>query len=141
MAITRRQLSVGCGMGALAWTAGHLRPGEIQAAAPPSDPLDLDQLKQLAAFALERARAAGASYADIRINRYQQQTVALRSQPDFASGTLNHVPSVSSSESFGFGLRVLARGTWGFSASQQVTRQAIARRRARRRTSPAPTPR
>ena len=127
MAITRRQLSVGCGMGALAWTAGHLRPGEIQAAAPPSEPLDLDQLKQLAAFALERARAAGASYADIRINRYQQQTVALRSQPDFSSGTLNHVPSVSSSESFGFGLRVLAKGAWGFSASQQVSKQTIAR--------------
>ena len=34
---------------------------------------------------------------------------------------------MASSESFGFGLRVLARGTWGFSASQQVTREAIAR--------------
>ncbi len=88
MGITRRQLSVGCGVGALAWTVGRLRPGEIHAAPLTPEPLDLGQLKQLAAFALERARAAGASYADIRINRYQQQMVALRSQPDFSSGKL-----------------------------------------------------
>ena len=127
MGITRRQLSVGCGMGALAWTVGRLVPGEIGPARAMAAPLQVDQLRELAAFALERARKAGASYADIRINRYQQQTVALRSQPDFASGKLNHVPAVSDSESFGFGLRVLARGTWGFSAAQQVTRDDIAR--------------
>jgi TldD protein len=129
MSFTRRQLSVGCGAGALAWSVGHLgRPGADLGGAPAAAAvLDVDQLKQLAAFALERARHAGASYADVRINRYQHQTVALRSQPDFSSGTLNHVPSVSSGESFGFGLRVLSRGAWGFSASQQVTRDSIAR--------------
>jgi TldD protein len=125
MAISRRELSVGCGMGALAWAAG-LRPGQA-AIAVPAPPPALETLKELAAFALERARKAGASYADVRINRYRSQTVALRSQPDFSSGTLNHVPSVSDSESFGFGLRVLAQGSWGFSASPQVTRDEIAR--------------
>jgi TldD protein len=125
MAISRRELSVGCGMGALAWAAG-LRPGEAAIAVPVQPPA-LETLKELAAFALERARKAGASYADIRINRYRSQTVALRSQPDFSSGTLNHVPSVSDSESFGFGLRVLAQGSWGFSASPRVTKDEIAR--------------
>jgi TldD protein len=125
MAISRRELSVGCGMGALAWAAG-LRPGHA-AIAVPAQPPALETLKELAAFALERARKAGASYADVRINRYRSQTVALRSQPDFSSGTLNHVPSVSDSESFGFGLRVLAQGSWGFSASPLVTRDEIAR--------------
>ena len=123
MRISRRELSVGCGMGALAWATGLVPgPGRAQAAPP-----TLEALKELAAFALQRARKAGATYADIRINRYQSQTVALRSQPDFSSGTLNHVPTVSDGESFGFGLRVLARGTWGFSASPLVTKEEIAR--------------
>src|SRR5688572_5317623 len=127
MRISRRELSVGCGMGALAWAAGRMVPGATLIGEAHAAPLPLERLKELAAFALQRARKAGATYADIRINRYQSQTVALRSQPDFASGTLNHVPSVSASESFGFGLRVLARGTWGFSASQRVTKEEIAR--------------
>ena len=36
------------------------------------------------------------------------------------------VPAVSDDGSFGFGLRVLADGAWGFSASCEVTREAIA---------------
>jgi TldD protein len=112
-------------MGALAWAAG-MRPGHAVIAVP-GPTLPVEALKELAAFALERARKAGASYADVRINRYRSQTVTLRSQPDFSSGTLNHVPSVSDSESFGFGLRVLAQGSWGFSASSRVTRDEIAR--------------
>ena len=125
MRISRRELSVGCGMGALAWAAG-LRPGHALVTAPAA-PASIDTLKELAAFALERARKAGASYADVRINRYRSQTVTLRSQPDFSTGALNHVPSVSDSESFGFGLRVLAQGSWGFSASPRVTKEEIAR--------------
>jgi TldD protein len=127
MRISRRELSVGCGMGALAWAAGRMVPGATLVGRAQAAPLPLEALKELAAFALQRARKAGATYADIRINRYQSQTVALRSQPDFSSGTLNHVPSVSDSESFGFGLRVLAQGTWGFSASPRVTKEELAR--------------
>jgi TldD protein len=125
MGTTRRQFSLGCGVGAVAW-AGHLVPGRIQVAQAATE-IPPDKLKQLAAFALERARKAGASYADIRINRYRSQTVAMRSQPDFSSGRLNHVPAVSDSESFGFGVRVLANGAWGFSAAQKVTKEEIAR--------------
>ena len=127
MGITRRQLSAGCGLGALAWAVGPFVHGEHPLPMARGAQLPTERLRQLAALALERARKAGATYADIRINRYRSQTVALRSQPDFASGTLNHVPSVSDSESFGFGLRVLSRGSWGFSAAQQVTEQEIAR--------------
>jgi TldD protein len=53
--------------------------------------------------------------------------VNLRSQPDFASGKVNHTPSVSDSESFGFGVRVLADGAWGFAASYIVKQDEIAR--------------
>src|SRR6185369_9794425 len=76
---------------------------------------------------LERAKKAGALYADIRINRYRTQAMSLRSQPDFATGKLNHVPAVSDTESFGFGIRVLAAGAWGFASSNRVTRDEIAR--------------
>jgi TldD protein len=86
-----------------------------------------DRLGELAAFALERARSAGASYADIRINRYRTQNVGLRVQSSRAGGQPVEVPTVSDNGSFGFGLRVLADGAWGFSASSDVTHEAIAR--------------
>jgi TldD protein len=127
MFITRRQFGVGCGAGALAWAGGRFRPGETWISQAAGADLPPDRLKQLAAFALERAKKAGATYADIRINRYRSQAVAIRSQPDFTSGKLNHVPAVSDTESFGFGVRVLADGAWGFSASHRVTRDEIAR--------------
>src|SRR5688572_9134545 len=69
MRISRRELSVGCGMGALAWAAGRMVPGATLIGAAQAAPLPLERLKELAAFALQRARKAGATYADIRINR------------------------------------------------------------------------
>jgi TldD protein len=105
----------------------RLVPGEILVSRVEATELSSDQLRELAAFALERARKAGASYADIRINRYRTQVVALRSQPDFGSSKLNHVPSVSDAETYGFGIRVLSKGAWGFAASHRVTQDDIAR--------------
>src|SRR2546423_4663770 len=126
MGTTRRQFSLGCGAGAAAWAGGALVPGAMRVAHAAAE-IPVDRLKELAAFALERARKAGATYADIRINRYRSQSVSLRSQPDFSSGRLNHVPMVSESESFGFGVRALAAGAWGFSAAQRVAKDEIAR--------------
>jgi TldD protein len=84
------------------------------------------QLETLAGFALDTARAAGASYADIRINRYQTQMISVRAVPDLATGKVNMVPFVLDRESFGFGIRVLAEGAWGFAASDQVHRDELA---------------
>jgi TldD protein len=107
----------------VAWTAlGSGGWSTIQAAA-----FQADQLGELAAFAMERAKTAGASYADIRINRYRTQYVGLSVQADRATGKPVEVPTVSDTGSFGFGIRVLADGAWGFSASYEVTRDAIAR--------------
>jgi len=85
------------------------------------------ELTKLAAVALDHAKKLGAAYADIRINRYRDQVVALRSSPDRDSGTVNHVPSVNETQSFGFGVRVIAGGTWGFAASHLVTPDEILR--------------
>ncbi len=43
------------------------------------------------------------------------------------SGKVNHVPTLAESESFGFGVRVLHSGTWGFAASPRVDKDEIAR--------------
>ncbi|HLU66993.1 MAG TPA: TldD/PmbA family protein [Kofleriaceae bacterium] len=83
-----------------------------------SDP----SLVELADLALQAAREAGASYADIRIADYRRQTVATREA---------RVLSIRDSEDRGFGVRVIAGGTWGFAASARVTREevvAVARR-------------
>jgi TldD protein len=126
MPISRRELTVGCGAGALAWASGGLTPGRVLVRPATAAEIPIDQLKELAAYALERARAAKVEYADIRINRYRSQVVAMRSEPERGTGKLNHVPSVSDSESFGFGVRVLGKGAWGFAASPQVTKKDIA---------------
>src|SRR6187401_3271492 len=54
--------------------------------------------------ALARAAALGASYADIRINRYRRESIATRER---------QVQNVSRSSSYGMGLRVLVNGAWG----------------------------
>jgi TldD protein len=89
--------------------------------------VDSDERAKLAAFALEMARKEGASYADVRINRYRSQFITFRTQNDRATRRPVEVPGVSDSESFGFGVRVLAEGTWGFASSYDVSKDAIAR--------------
>ena len=98
----------------------------------------------LADVALSTAKKLGASYADIRINRYRLEAISTRER---------QVQTVSSGQNFGFGVRVLVKGTWGFAASPivtpeevgRVTREAIAIARAnsvfqRRKIELAPAP-
>lgn len=79
-----------------------------------SDP----DLKTMADAALEAAKSKGASYADIRINRYRNQSISTREK---------RVQNISNDESFGFGVRVLVDGTWGFAASNVVTKEEVTR--------------
>jgi len=74
--------------------------------------------KQLADAALETARSRGASYADVRISRYLNQ---------FINGRETKIQNVVSTESFGVGIRVIADGTWGFAATQDVTLEGVRR--------------
>ncbi|MEM8963888.1 MAG: DNA gyrase modulator, partial [Acidobacteriota bacterium] len=73
--------------------------------------------KTLADVALNAAKAAGASYADIRIGRYRNQFVVTREE---------RVDNLVNTESYGLGIRVLANGTWGFAATSDVTKDSIA---------------
>ncbi len=100
---------------------------------------------RLADAALATAKRLGASYADIRINRYRLENVSTREK---------QVLNVSSGQNFGFGVRVLVNGTWGFAASpivtaaevQRVTTEAVNIAKAnstiqRRKVELVPTPR
>ncbi|HUS06553.1 MAG TPA: TldD/PmbA family protein, partial [Bryobacteraceae bacterium] len=51
----------------------------------------------------------------------------LRKSPERGTGKTLEVPGISDSESFGFGVRVIANGSWGFAASPIVTAGEIAR--------------
>ncbi len=73
---------------------------------------------KLADIALDTAKALGASYSDIRINRYRNEFVSTREK---------QVQQVVRSQSFGFGVRVLVKGTWGFAASRKVTEEEVRR--------------
>ena len=77
-------------------------------AAPAADPLVLE----LANDALDAARSAGASYADVRVGRYRRQTIATRER---------QVSGVSDNESYGIGVRTLVNGCWGFAATSVMS--------------------
>ena len=73
---------------------------------------------ELADIALKQAKKLGASYADIRINRYRLESIFTREQ---------RVQDVSRVQDFGFGVRVLLKGAWGFAASPVVTAETVRR--------------
>ena len=80
--------------------------------------LDVAAKKRLADVALNAAKAAGASYADVRIQRTLNQGIFTREK---------QVQNIASGESFGVGIRVIANGTWGFAATNNVTDAGIAK--------------
>lgn len=81
------------------------------------DPLlDSAQKKQLADVALNTTQGLGATYTDVRIGRYLNQFVITREKK---------VQNIVNTESFGVGIRVIANGTWGFAASNNVTPEGI----------------
>jgi TldD protein len=72
--------------------------------------------KDLAQEALSAARDAGADYADARFLRMKRQN--LQTEDVRVSG-------ISDSEEFGFGVRAIAKGSWGFAGSGIVTKQEV----------------
>lgn len=75
-------------------------------------------IKELAAIALDAAKSAGADYADVRFVRNRTQNVSTREQ---------RVSGIADNETYGFGVRTLVNGAWGFSASRDLTRDEVAR--------------
>src|SRR4051812_13366291 len=92
----------------------------LQAGAPSAEDvyqrLDKSRCHKLADLALSTAKKLGAGYADLRICRYNNEDINTRE---------DHVESVSNSKDFGFGVRVLVNGTWGFASSSQVNENQV----------------
>jgi TldD protein len=80
--------------------------------------VDVAIKKKFADIALNAAKSKGASYTDVRIGRYLQQYVFTREK---------QVQNIVNAESYGVGIRVIANGTWGFSATSDVTPEGIAK--------------
>jgi len=74
--------------------------------------------KKLADVALNAARSKGATYADVRIGRYLNQSIITRE---------NRVQNIANTESYGVGIRVIANGCWGFAATDKLDNDSIAK--------------
>jgi TldD protein len=81
------------------------------------NPLAAKFKKTLADTALGAATGAGASYCDVRIGRYLNQFITTRD--------LN-VESVTTTESVGVGIRVIAGGAYGFAATADMSPDSVA---------------
>src|SRR5689334_18831650 len=75
-------------------------------------------VRDLTTLALDAARSAGAQYADVRVSRNRNQSIFTREQ---------RVQGIADNETFGFGVRVLVDGAWGFAASADLTRDEVQR--------------
>jgi TldD protein len=118
MSVSRRKFvktaSAAIALGAIGSRAQALATPEIFV---PSGLPQSTNYKDLAMAGVAAARAAGASYADVRIARYRSQGINTRER---------RVLGLSDNETAGVGVRALVNGAWGFAASAQMTTDAIA---------------
>jgi TldD protein len=68
-------------------------------------------MRDLTDRALDTAAQLGASYADVRVVRRREESIAVKT---------GRVEGVAMGESEGFGLRVLVDGAWGFASSDHL---------------------
>jgi TldD protein len=68
-------------------------------------------MRDLTDRALDTAARLGAAYADVRVVRRREESIAIKT---------GRVEGVAGSDSEGFGVRVLVDGAWGFAASHRL---------------------
>jgi TldD protein len=111
--------------------AAYRFPPTLRDPEHPAPPAGDPTFRELAMRALDAAKSAGADYADVRISQNRSQSLFARE---------HRVQSLSDSETFGFGVRVLVNGAWGFAASRalaademvRIARLAVAQAKANR---------
>lgn len=114
----RRDFLARAGLGAGAALLPGSFLGRAIAAEELQSTMDVGVKKQLADAALSAAKGAGASYCDVRIGRYLRQFVITRERL---------VRNIVNTESTGAGVRVIADGAWGFSATNDLTADGVAK--------------
>jgi len=75
-------------------------------------------MKDLTSIVIEKLRAAGAAFGDIRIVTKRTGSVNVRQRS---------VKSISDTESRGYGVRALVNGAWGFASSTDLSADAVAK--------------
>ena len=70
----------------------------------------------ISSIALDTAKLRGATYADVRVMHMRQRDLTTKN---------GEVGTLSQSESIGLGIRVLARGGWGFASTDRLTREGV----------------
>ena len=98
--------------------AGLIGPAKLLAAEDLLQPADIALKKRLADIALNAATSKGASYVDVRIGRYLNQSINTREK---------RVDNIANTESYGMGIRVIANGSWGFASTDNMTPDSIAK--------------
>ncbi|MFN7973360.1 MAG: TldD/PmbA family protein [Acidobacteriota bacterium] len=117
--VDRRAFLQHCGTAFAAGAVGAMLPGRIFAATTVAgEPITGAASRALCALAIDTLQKAGASYGDIRLARYRSQWIGTRDE---------RVEGIHDSESFGFGVRAIAAGSWGFAASSVVTESEVVR--------------
>ncbi len=120
--VTRRSF-----MGSSVSTASLLFAERLFGERAPDGSKPAADLEKLGEVAIGEAKKQGATYADLRIGRYRNQFSGYRLSPERGSNITDEVPFVTDQNSFGFGVRVIVNGQWGFAASPLVTGDEIAR--------------
>ncbi len=119
--ITRRTFGNFVGGAAALTLSNRLFAADATSTKPSAD------LEKLGAVALNEAKRLKATYCDIRIVRMRGQTTSIRLNPERGTGKTLTVPFATESGTFGFGVRVIANGAWGFSCSPFVNPAEIVR--------------
>jgi TldD protein len=78
---------------------------------------DIANVRALMDAALNAAKMAGATYADVRCSRQRQNFVFTREQ---------QIQNVVDTDTVGIGVRALVDGTWGFAATRILTTDGAA---------------
>jgi TldD protein len=73
-------------------------------------------MKSIADWALNLAEQRGASYADLRIVEERNRSLSTKN---------GKVGNSSQAESFGMGIRAIANGAWGFTATDDLSRSGV----------------
>ena len=98
--------------------AGSAILPRLASAAVPMDPVDAAVSRELAMRALDAARSAGATYADFRLAANRSQALGTRER---------QITFFNDAETYGFGVRVIANGSWGFAASRELNAEEVVR--------------
>lgn len=79
---------------------------------------DEDFIKKMADISISVSKSLGASYSDFRLSNFRWQSVSTRE---------NIIQYISDSEDFGFSIRVVVEGAWGFASSSTFTEKEVMR--------------